>query len=59
MIRSADKNMTAQHYIRTLMRNLMKRENEAKEYRKYIDLYKMKEAQELYISMKVQHINIE
>jgi hypothetical protein len=55
MIRSADKNMTAQHYIRTLMRNLMKRENEAKEYRKYIDLYKMKGAQDIYFPMKVKY----
>ncbi len=53
MIRSADKNKTAQSYIRNLMRNLMKRENEAREYRKYVDIYKMKEAQDIYYPMKV------
>ncbi len=45
--------MTAQHYIRNLMRNLQKRENEAKEYRKYVDLSKFKDSQDIYFPIKV------
>lgn len=55
MVRSADKNMTAQHYIRNLMRNLNQKEKEAKEYRKYVDITKFQESQDIYFPSKVKN----
>jgi hypothetical protein len=45
--------MTAQHYIRALMKNLSLKEKEAKEYRKYVDISKFKETQDIYFPSKV------
>jgi hypothetical protein len=58
LIKSADKNMTAQHYIRVLMRNLATKEKEAKEYRKYVDLSKFQESQDIYFPSKSDQIDL-
>jgi hypothetical protein len=57
MIRQADKNMTAQHYIRKLMKSLYDKEQELKEARKYIDYNKYVETQPLYYPLKVLIFN--
>ena len=56
MIKQADKNMTAQHYIRKLMKTLYDKELELKEARKYIDYNKYVEGQPIYIPLKVSNI---
>lgn len=53
MIKQADKNMTAQHYIRKLMKQLYDKEKDLKEARKYIDYNKYVETQQIYYPLKV------
>lgn len=53
VIRQADKNMTAQHYIRKLMKALFEKEKQLKEYRKYVDLGKYQEKELIYYPLKV------
>jgi hypothetical protein len=45
--------MTAQHYIRKLMKSLFDKEKQLKEYRKYVDLGKYQEKEQIYFPMKV------
>ena len=56
MIKQADKNMTAQHYIRKLMKSLYDKEQELKEARKYVDYNKYVEIQPIYYPLKVNII---
>ena len=45
--------MTAQHYIRKLMKGLFEKEKQLKEYRKYVDLGKYQEKELIYYPLKV------
>jgi len=58
MIKQADKNMTAQHYIRKLMKTLYDREQELKEARKYVDYNKYVESQPIYYPLKEDNIDV-
>ena len=53
MVKQADKNMTAQHYIRKLMKTLYDKEQELKEARKYVDYNKYVETLPIYYPLKV------
>jgi hypothetical protein len=46
--------MTAQHYIRKLMKALFEKEKQLKEYRKYVDINKYQEKEYIYFPMKVK-----
>jgi hypothetical protein len=56
VIRQAEKNMTAQHYIRKLMKALFEKEKQLKEYRKYVDLAKYEEKDLVYYPLKVNYL---
>jgi len=58
MIKQADKNMTAQHYIRKLMKSLYDKEKELKEARKYVDYNKYVESQPIYYPLKEDNIDV-
>lgn len=45
--------MTAQHYIRKLMKALFEKEKQLKEYRKYVDFSKYQEKDLIYFPLKV------
>ncbi len=45
--------MTAQHYIRKLMKALFDKEKQLKEYRKYVDLSKYQEKDTIYNPTRV------
>jgi len=58
MIKQADKNMTAQHYIRKLMKSLYDKELELKDARKYVDYNKYVETQPIYYPLKEDNIDM-
>jgi len=50
--------MTAQHYIRKLMKGLFEKEKQLKEYRKYVDLGKYQEKDLIYYPLKQDQIDM-